>query len=184
MLDQGVLPGPWRDRYAAAADALADAADRLLAGVPVHRIHGDFHLGNLLLREGVFHVLDFDDMMVGPAVQDLWLLLPGREGTHLREAFLEGYERFRPFDRSTLALAEPLRGLRRIHYAAWLGRRWHDPVFPQTWPHFGTADYWAEETRDLEDLVRLVRSGPAPGSPPEPEEPPLTNRDFFYDWED
>ena len=58
---------------------LATTYDELSAGVEVHRIHGDCHLGNLLLRDDVFWVLDFDDMVVGPAVQDLWLALPGRD---------------------------------------------------------------------------------------------------------
>ncbi|MBM4370863.1 MAG: serine/threonine protein kinase, partial [Deltaproteobacteria bacterium] len=185
MLGRDLLPGTLRSRYEAAAREIADAADRLMAGVPLHRVHGDFHRGNLLLRDGVFHVLDFDDMVTGPAVQDLWLLVPDREGDglRLREALLEGYERFRPFPRASLALAEPLRGLRRVRYAAWLARRWHDPVFPQTWPHFGTGDYWDEETRDLEDLVAAIRAGDPEIPRPEPEPPPLTNRDFFFDWE-
>ena len=49
-----------------------------MAGVPVHRVHADLHLGNVLLRDGVLTLLDFDDFVTGPAVQDLWLVLPGR----------------------------------------------------------------------------------------------------------
>jgi len=67
------LPKHLRDRYLDAALAIADILDKQLASVPVHRIHGDLHLGNLLLRDGLLHVLDFDDMAIGPAVQDLWL---------------------------------------------------------------------------------------------------------------
>lgn len=185
MLDHGTIPAPWRDRYAAAADAIADTADRLLGEVSIHRVHGDFHPGNLLLREGIFNVLDFDDMVLGPAVQDLWLLLPGRDDytCGLRESFLEGYEQFRPFDRTTLALIEPLRGLRLVHYTAWLARRWHDPIFPLTWPNFGTEDYWSEETAELEDIVRLT-SVSDPDAPPVSEEKVLSNKDYFFDWED
>ncbi|MFH1530541.1 MAG: serine/threonine protein kinase [Pseudomonadota bacterium] len=185
MLDHGTIPAPFRDRYAAAADEIADGADRLLEGVEIHRIHGDFHLGNLLVRDGIFNVLDFDDMVLGPAVQDLWLVLPGRDDhtRRLRESFLEGYEQFRPFPRASLALVEPLRGLRLIHYAAWLARRWHDPVFPSTWPHFGTEDYWSEETRELEDIVRMIRTDDPNAAPSGPEEEVLTNKDYFFDWE-
>jgi Ser/Thr protein kinase RdoA (MazF antagonist) len=43
---------------------------------------------------------------------------------------LKGYEQFLPFDRRELALIEPLRALRMIHYSAWLARRWDDPAFP------------------------------------------------------
>jgi Ser/Thr protein kinase RdoA (MazF antagonist) len=125
-------------------------------------------------------------MVTGPPVQDLWLLLPGRDDYTRRqhEVFIEGYEQFKAFDRSTLRLIEPLRGLRRVHYAAWLARRWHDPVFPRTWPHFGTETYWTEETEDLEEILDLIRKADPDahtlGAEPEPE---LTNKDFFWDWE-
>ena len=135
----------------------------------------------------MLHVLDFDDHVVGPPVQDFWLLLQGRDDDtrRLMESLIEGYEQFRPFDRKTLALIEPLRALRRIHYTAWLARRWHDPVFPVTWPQFGSETYWAEEVADLEDLLALIRkeegADDAPASEPEPD---LTNKDFFWDWEE
>ena len=134
-------------------------------------------------------ILDFDDMVIGPAVQDLWLLAPGRDAhdRRMREAFLEGYEQFRVFDRDSLSLIEPWRGLRMVRYAAWLARRWQDPLFPATWPHFGTEDYWRDEVEALEDVVQdLARMESADGqSLPGPvEEPPLTNQDLFWDWEE
>jgi len=182
--EHDTLPAPVAGRYLDAATYIAEIAAEYLEGVETHRIHGDWHLGNLLLRDGVFHVLDFDDMLVGPAVQDLWLALPGRDDhtRRQRECFLEGYERFRGFDRSTLRLIEPLRGMRMIHYASWLARRWHDPIFPRTWPHFGTDEYWEEETGALEDLVIYIRGARGEG-PVEPPEPALTNKDYFFDWE-
>lgn len=180
-----VLPANVAKRYLDAAAFVADKASEYLRGVDVHRVHGDFHHGNMLLREGVFNILDFDDMVVGPAVQDLWLALPGRDqyARRQREVFLEGYERFRKFDRSTLRLIEPLRGLRMVHYATWLAKRWHDPIFPKTWPHFGTEEYWLGETADLEDLVQLLKQE-AGEDLAAPEEPTLTNKDYFFDWED
>lgn len=179
------LPAKCATRYLDAATFIAGAFDALMEGVSVQRIHGDCHLGNLLLRDDVFHILDFDDMVVGPAVQDLWLTLPGRDAhtRRQRQCFLEGYERFRQFDRSTLALIEPLRGLRMIHYATWLARRWHDPIFPRTWPHHGTEEYWEDETAALEDLVAYIQR--ERGEVPTQEEPQaLTNKDYFFDWED
>lgn len=185
LAGQGVIPDHLEAPYLTAANALADLADRRLDGVPTHRIHGDLHAGNLLLRDGRFHVLDFDDMVVGPAVQDLWLLLPGRDDATLRqrEVFLEAYEQFRAFDRSTLDLIEPLRGMRLVHYAAWLARRWHDPVFPATWPQFGTEDWWARQTEDLEDVIEHASTGREKAGETGDEEA-LTNADFFWDWEE
>jgi len=185
-----VLPAHLEARYARAAHAVADAYDELSEGVATLRLHGDLHLGNVLERDGRLRLLDFDDAMVGPAVQDLWLALPGRdpETLRLREVFLEGYAAFRAFDRSELRLIEPLRGLRMVHYAAWLARRWHDPIFPRNWPHFGTDEAWERETVDLEEqadavgrVLRGLAPSPAPDEPEDAEAP--TNADLFWDWE-
>jgi len=188
-----VVPHHLRDRYFDTALSIAALADRRMAGVPTHRIHGDLHLGNVLFRDGLLNVLDFDDMVIGPAVQDLWLALPGRDAytRTLRERFLEGYIQFRDFDRSTLALIEPLRALRIVHYAAWIARRWHDPAFPAAWPQFGTPDYWERETQDLEEQLAVIRGEIPPdeaGAVSEEEaarkeEEALTNKDYFWDWE-
>ena len=194
MSEAGAIPDTFLERYTVAAGELADLADGLLEGVEIHRIHGDFHLGNIIERSGLYHVLDFDDMLVGPAVQDFWLLLPGRdpETERLRELFIVAYEQLRAFDRRTLRLIEPLRGLRMVHYTAWIARRWHDPAFPATWPHFGTEQYWFDATYDLEELVEGIRTGKIDPELPSPEvqdeaeeEPPeLTNKDYFWDWEE
>jgi len=187
----GSIPTHIAPRYTEVAREIAALYDSLCArngGGATHRIHGDLHVSNLLVRDGVLRVLDFDDMVTGPAVQDLWLCLSGRDAeTHrLREAFIEGYERFRPFDRSTLCLIEPLRGLRIINYSAWLARRWHDPFFPRAFPHFGTEDYWRGELTELEETLRVARRDAAGVSdqPEEPETELLSNADYFWDWED
>lgn len=187
MAENETIPVHLEARYFESANVLAEIADKRMAGVNMQRIHGDFHAGNLLLREDTIHVLDFDDHVVGPPVQDFWLLLQGRDDhtRQLMESLIEGYQQFSPFDRKTLNLIEPLRALRRIHYTAWLARRWHDPVFPVTWPQFGTSTYWEEEVADLEDLAALVRAeeGGADEAAAQAE-PEMTNKDFFWDWED
>jgi len=186
LLANGVIPEELKARYAAAANAIADLADRELEGAPVLRVHGDFHPGNLLVREGRFHLLDFDDMVVGPAVQDVWMVLPGRDAhaRAQREVFLEAYETFRAFDRRQLKLIEILRGLRLVRYAAWLARRWHDPVFPLTWPQFGTVDYWREQTTDLEDLLPVIREDLGEVTQAAAPDPAASDAELFWDWED
>jgi Ser/Thr protein kinase RdoA (MazF antagonist) len=183
LKEHRVLPARIEQRYVEAASTIAELADERLRGVEAHRIHGDLHLGNLLLRDGALHVLDFDDMLVGPAVQDLWLLLPGRDevAVRQREIFIEAYEQLRRFDRRSLRLIEPLRGLRLIHYATWLAKRWHDPIFPRTFPHFGTETYWHEEASALEEVLCVIRS--ENGGAPEGGGQVLTNKDYFWDME-
>ena len=117
------------------------------------RIHADCHPGNILWREdrGIF--VDFDDCRMGPAVQDLWMLLSGdrQDQTAQLDALLEGYEMFHEFNDSELCLIEPLRTLRMLNYAAWIARRWTDPAFPITFSWFNTERYWAEHILQLRE---------------------------------
>jgi Ser/Thr protein kinase RdoA (MazF antagonist) len=185
----GFLPRECRRRYRAAVEQAAALYDAWSQGVPAHRIHGDCHRGNLLHGDQGWFFLDFDDFVTGPAVHDVWMLVPGRdaEGVRQRELLIEGYRQLRDFDAGWLRLVEPLRAFRFVFYAAWIARRWRDRAFPAAFPHFGTAEYWENETRDLEEQVgRLLRGGP---DVPEtlrpaaaaPEGPELTNKDFFWD---
>ena len=187
------LPEHLRERYRAAAATTIEYYTALAQDVPMIRIHGDCHAANLLQAGQGWFFLDFDDFLTGPAVQDLWMLIPARDphSLQLRETFLEEYRRFRDFEDHWLRLIEPLRALRFIHYAAWVARRWEDPAFPSALPHFGTNEYWENETRDLEEQVeRFGTENPGmsgiAGSyqSVSEEEAELTNKDFFWDWEE
>ena len=127
------------------------------------RLHGDCHPGNVLWTpDGGPHFVDLDDARMGPAVQDLWMLLSGerRQRTMQLGALLDGYEQLRPFDRRELALIEPLRTLRLIHYSAWLARRWSDPIFPVNFPWFGSSDYWRSQVDMLREQIEAMQEEP------------------------
>ena len=131
------------------------------------RLHGDCHPGNILWTpEGLPaagpHFVDLDDARSGPAVQDLWMLLAGDRPQCLQQlgALVDGYEEFREFDRRELALIEPLRTLRLIHYSAWLAQRWHDPIFPINFPWFGSSDYWKGQVDMLEEQTEAMQAAP------------------------
>lgn len=133
------------------------------------RLHGDCHPGNILWTPvdeaqgtGGPHFVDLDDARMGPAVQDLWMLLSGdrRQRTQQLGALLDGYEQFRAFDRRELVLIEPLRTLRLIHYSAWLARRWEDPIFAINFPWFGTPDYWRGQTDMLHEQIEAMQEAP------------------------
>jgi Ser/Thr protein kinase RdoA (MazF antagonist) len=81
------------------------------------------------------------------------MLLSGdrQEKTIQLDALLEGYTQFYSFDARELVLIEALRGLRMIHYAGWLARRWHDPAFPLAFPWFNTSRYWEEHILSLRE---------------------------------
>jgi Ser/Thr protein kinase RdoA (MazF antagonist) len=132
--------------------------EKKMQNVFTQSIHGDCHVGNVLWNESGPFILDFDDMLVGPPVQDLWMIAKGRseEDLQLREEFLQGYEIMRDFDRSTLSLVEPLRALRMIHYSAWIARRWEDPSFPKMFSQFTTQQYWNEEVEALNEILDML----------------------------
>ncbi|MFW6366924.1 MAG: serine/threonine protein kinase, partial [Spirochaetota bacterium] len=114
LREHDFLPQSCEARYSDAVNRVADIYDNISKSVPYHRIHGDCHQGNLLSGTDGWFFLDFDDFVRGPAVQDLWMLLPvtSREGLRQRELLLDGYRTFRDFDQSWLRLIEPLRALR------------------------------------------------------------------------
>ncbi len=169
VLERDLLPPAYEDRYGDAVEALADEYAARSEGVPFQRIHGDCHLGNLLHGRDGWFFLDFDDFVVGPAVHDVWVLVPGRdaEGGRQRGVLLDAYRQFRDFDPRWLQLVEPLRAERFLKITSWIARRWDEPQFRSTFPHFGTDTYWERETRDLEEQLARVR-GDAPAYPPRP----------------
>jgi len=144
--------------------ALASVAHCYERAGRVHaiRLHGDCHVGNVLWTEAGPHFVDFDDSRMGPAVQDLWMLLSGeREAQQAQmSAILKGYEDFMEFDPRELHLVEALRTLRLIHYAAWLARRWNDPAFPAAFPWFNTQQYWQARILELREQIALMDEPP------------------------
>jgi Ser/Thr protein kinase RdoA (MazF antagonist) len=152
-LESPLMPDAIRDRYAHLIEDAADAIDAAFAAVAPRslRLHGDCHPGNVLWTDAGPHFVDLDDSRSGPAVQDLWMLMTGGEAQ--REALIEGYEEFRPFDRGELALIEPLRLMRQIHYAGWIAERWADPAFPSAFPHVALAPWWEQHCRDIAEAL-------------------------------
>ncbi|SDP65463.1 Ser/Thr protein kinase RdoA involved in Cpx stress response, MazF antagonist [Desulforhopalus singaporensis] len=126
------------------------------------RIHGDCHFANLIQRPGEsLVVIDFDDMAVGPPVQDVWMLLPGglEDAFVELDLFLEGYETFRGFDRKSLRLVEPLRAMRFIHYMAWCAYQVEEDGLTRAIDGFGSHAYWQKEIEDLFDQRERIASG-------------------------
>lgn len=158
LLAGGFVPDNLAPRYRDVALRIASAADGPLESARAQRIHGDLHLGNLIWTADGPIVVDFDDCLVGPPVQDLWLLARGtREEAHRAlEDVIEGYELFREFDRSTLALGELLRGLRIVYISGWIARRWDDPSFLPAFPTFREHRYWTDECEQLFDIADQI----------------------------
>ncbi|MCB1742177.1 MAG: serine/threonine protein kinase [Gammaproteobacteria bacterium] len=154
----GLLAVGLESRYAEVTANLLQRIERRYADIgPMRqlRLHGDLHRGNILWSERGVALVDLDDCRMGPAIQDLWMLLDG-DAEQMREQLFdiaEGYETFFELDWREIALIEALRGLRLMHHAAWLAHRWTDPAFPKAFPWFGTENYWVSHTHDLSEQI-------------------------------
>jgi Ser/Thr protein kinase RdoA (MazF antagonist) len=155
------LAATWKSVADQALDGVARCYERAGA-TPLIRLHGDCHGGNVLWTTDGPHFVDFDDSRMGPAIQDLWMMLSGERADMQRQMgdILAGYEDFCDFDPRQLHLVEALRTLRLVHYSAWLARRWDDPAFPAAFPWFNTQRYWQDRILELREQVALMDEPP------------------------
>ena len=165
LLAHAFIPAELDAAYRSAVNQALDSVRHCFARageVRALRLHGDCHVGNVLWTDDGPHFVDFDDSRMGPAVQDLWMLLSGERADRVRQLadVLAGYEDFCDFDARELHLVEALRTLRLIHYAAWLAQRWDDPAFKQAFPWFNTQRYWQDRVLELREQIALMDEPP------------------------
>ena len=171
LLASGMVPESLREVWMSTIDLALQTARNCFertGNVRAIRLHGDCHASNILWTEagnkteGGPHFVDLDDARMGPAVQDLWMLLAGDRETATRQlhALLEGYRQFHSFNEEELGLIEALRTLRLVHYCAWLARRWGDPAFPAAFPWFGTQRYWQDRILELREQTSNMDEPP------------------------
>ncbi|MES2935183.1 MAG: serine/threonine protein kinase, partial [Pseudomonadota bacterium] len=165
LLSHHLIPPELLQTYSSVLAQALDGVRRCYARageVALIRLHGDCHSGNVLWTDAGPHFVDFDDSRMGPAIQDLWMLLSGERADMGRQLLdvLAGYEDFMDFDPRQLHLIEALRTLRLIHYSAWLARRWDDPAFPVAFPWFNTQCYWQDRILELREQIALMDQPP------------------------
>src|SRR5262245_15630086 len=165
LLERGFVPADLLEAWKAVTEQalrMVDASYERAGEVKAIRLHGDCHQGNILWTDDGPHFVDLDDARMGPAIQDLWMLLSGDRQAMSRQMrdVLAGYEQFMGFDRKELHLLEALRTLRLIHYSAWIGRRWDDPAFPAAFPWFNTQRYWQDRILELREQIALMQEEP------------------------
>ena len=126
------------------------------------RLHGDCHAGNILWTDAGPHFVDLDDCRMGPAVQDIWMMLSGDRQQQLLQldTILTGYDEFHSFEVNQLPLIESLRTMRVVNYMAWLCKRWEDPAFPHNFPWFNTEKYWEQQILMLKEQMSALQQPP------------------------
>jgi Ser/Thr protein kinase RdoA (MazF antagonist) len=165
LLKNGFIPLDLLNAYSSIINLALDSIRRCFeraGSIKNLRLHGDCYPGNILWTDEGPHFVDFDDSRMGPAIQDLWMLLSGDrdEMTLQLNYLLTGYQTFYDFNPGELHLLEALRTLRLIHYSAWIARRWDDPAFPMAFPWFNTVRYWQDRIIELREQVALMDEEP------------------------
>lgn len=166
LLKSGLVSERIAPEFKKIVDKIIEETTPLFEGVKPIRIHGDCHFANIIYRPGEsFYLIDFDDMVMGPPVQDIWMLLPGTlEDTYVEmDILLEGYEMFHSFDRRSFRLIEPLRAMRFVHYMAWCAHQVMADGMTRVIDDFGTEHYWQQEVADLQDQLERIRDTKTPG---------------------
>lgn len=161
LMDEKLLPPGLGPIYAQIVERLCETMAPLFTDdIEYLLLHGDCHAGNVLWNRDEPYFIDFDDMLYGPPVQDVWMLIGGDDefARKNRDIVLDAYEEIRAFDHRTLRLIEPLRALRMIYFSAWIARRREDGAFRMAFPHFGTDKYWQEQVEHLSLQLERVRA--------------------------
>lgn len=161
LIENNFIPAHLKDNYCFTVDNILKKLEQKfqqLGSIAYIRLHGDCHVGNVLWNDVGPHIVDLDDCLMGPAIQDIWMLLSGNEEQIAiqLDLILNGYCEFHDFNFRELHLIETLRTLRMLQYSAWLAKRWEDPAFPLNFPWFNTAYYWQEQLQNLNEQASLL----------------------------
>jgi len=164
LKESALIPDYIRDSLFATIDEVAKLSTQQFEqqSFKTIRLHGDCHASNILMDGDTPYFVDFDDCKMGPAIQDLWMLLSGDQQEQRLQLsnLLEGYEQEFEFDYNQLQLIEPLRSMRIIHYVSWINKRWADPAFPLNFPWFITDQYWQELLQSLQQQIANMQISP------------------------
>lgn len=159
LLKSNKLPSEYRSSYEGLAKQIFSVSTPLFKNVAYQRVHGDCHHGNVLLGSTGPFLIDFDDMVIGPKVQDIWMIIPGRDeySKRQRNILVDSYLEMGDFNRSELKLIETLRALRMIHFSSWIAHRYEDQSFKRAFPTFGSSQYWEKELHDLREQISHIQ---------------------------
>ncbi len=153
------LPFEHKTSYLSVCNKIIEHAESTLKNAHNIRVHGDLHVGNIIMRDDMAHLVDFDDARMAPAIQDIWMLLSGNKNEQQAQLqkIIAAYTEFRDFPHHELHMIESLRALRMIHHSGWIARRWNDPAFPVAFPWFADFNYWTHHIQDLQTQLNVMQ---------------------------
>ena len=159
FVSQEFIPFEHKSNYVSVCSQLMELMQPQLENCHNIRVHGDLHIGNILMRDDIPFLVDFDDSRSAPAIQDIWMLLSGEQDEQevQLQKVIKAYSEFRDFPFNELKMIESLRTLRILHHCAWLARRFDDPAFEVAFPWFDQNSYWLQHINDLNNQVDAMQ---------------------------
>jgi Ser/Thr protein kinase RdoA (MazF antagonist) len=159
LLSSNTIPKEYSSNYETIVNDICKISAPIFKGIKTQRVHGDCHHGNTLLGSDGPYLIDFDDMVNAPRVQDIWMVTPGRDQYSIdqRNILLDAYESMSEFDYRELKLIETLRALRMVHFSSWIAHRFEDDSFKRAFPTFNTGQYWEREIFHLREQLGLIQ---------------------------
>ena len=159
ILRSPYMPKEYQENYEKTCQQIFKLATPIFETLTTQRVHGDCHHGNVLRRDLVPFLIDFDDMTIAPKVQDIWMITPGRDSysIELRDKLIDAYLEMSEFDFKELRVIETLRALRMIHFSSWIAHRFEDESFKRAFPTYGSHQYWEKELYDLKEQLGLIQ---------------------------
>jgi Ser/Thr protein kinase RdoA (MazF antagonist) len=161
LIEENFIPDYLKPNFCKTVETVLEKIKSIVKGIgqiAQIRLHGDCHGGNVLWSDSGPHIVDLDDCLMGPAIQDIWMLLSGepKQMDEQLTRILQGYCEFHDFNPRERHLIEVLRTLRMLHYSGWLAKRWTDPAFPLNFPWFNTPIYWQNQMINLNEQIELL----------------------------
>jgi len=159
ILQSGFITPEFQTEYEKTSLEIFKLGETLFKGINYQRVHGDCHHGNVLQRDSIPFLIDFDDMSIAPCVQDIWMITPGRDdySINLRNKLIDAYCEMRDFNFKELKLIEILRALRMIHFSSWIAHRFDDDSFKRIFTNYGTSQYWEKELYELKQQLGFIQ---------------------------
>ncbi|SFD29207.1 serine/threonine protein kinase [Pseudoalteromonas denitrificans] len=162
LIQSGLISRSLETAFMTILDQVIERVKNSYNTINTIRLHGDCHAGNILWTQQGLMFVDLDDSRMGPAIQDLWMMLSGdrQEQILQLDTMVGAYEEFCDFDHNELILIEPLRAMRMIHYMGWLAKRWQDPAFPRNFSWFAEDKYWEQQILALKEQLSALDEPP------------------------
>lgn len=159
LLTCGIVPTHLHREFEQVLKALLKVIVKNFRQQEFIRIHGDCHKNNILehLDDGLM-LIDFDDMMTGAPLQDLWLLLPGRSDQCPNELayLLDGYRSIGSIDHFDGRDIEIYRAMRMIYFLSWCAGQRHDYNFLDRFPAWAEPQFFRREISNFAEQLTVI----------------------------